>query len=491
LETKRKSVFKGLMMQPSTPNSEKKPFWKITVPKLPGSIKPLVDLTGSPTQKTPSKSSIPGGESQDIHDEEDSLKAKNVSTLSLQEDEEVYPDFPDTTLEQKLQSLTLEDIKGGEKEAMEHKQAQKLKKFNKLYLATNVDLDELRQLSWSGIPHSFRSWAWKLLMGYMPLNKDRRAATLERKRQEYLDCVRQYFGEKIENNSSNTNSENRDSSENSRNDGSNNSNNNNNGNNGNSSAEREEETVYSNVDMSIFHQIKIDVPRTNPDIKLYQQSTTRRCLERILYVWAIRHPASGYVQGINDLVTPFFTVFISQYVDGDVENCDMTQIPKEILDTVEADSYWCVSKLVDGIQDNYTTSQPGIQRQVYKLKELIGRLDASLHDHIQSQGIEFIQFSFRWMNCLLMRETSLSNIIRMWDTYMAEGIDGYSTFHLYVCAAFLNTWAKDLKKMDFAQLMTFLQNLPSQKWGHKEVEMMLSEAFMLKTLFHNAQSHLH
>lgn len=36
--------------------------------------------------------------------------------------------------------------------------------------------------------------------------------------------------------------------------------------------------------------------------------------ERILYIWAIRHPASGYVQGINDLVTPFFVVFLSEYI---------------------------------------------------------------------------------------------------------------------------------------------------------------------------------
>lgn len=35
--------------------------------------------------------------------------------------------------------------------------------------------------------------------------------------------------------------------------------------------------------------------------------------ERILFIWAIRHPASGYVQGINDLVTPFFVVFICEH----------------------------------------------------------------------------------------------------------------------------------------------------------------------------------
>lgn len=41
--------------------------------------------------------------------------------------------------------------------------------------------------------------------------------------------------------------------------------------------------------------------------------------ERILYIWAIRHPASGYVQGINDLVTPFFVVFLQELIgEGNV-----------------------------------------------------------------------------------------------------------------------------------------------------------------------------
>lgn len=39
--------------------------------------------------------------------------------------------------------------------------------------------------------------------------------------------------------------------------------------------------------------------------------------ERILFIWAIRHPASGYVQGINDLVTPFFIVFLQECLYSD------------------------------------------------------------------------------------------------------------------------------------------------------------------------------
>ena len=32
--------------------------------------------------------------------------------------------------------------------------------------------------------------------------------------------------------------------------------------------------------------------------------------------YTCRHPASGYVQGINDLVTPFLAVFISDHFEG-------------------------------------------------------------------------------------------------------------------------------------------------------------------------------
>ena len=69
-------------------------------------------------------------------------------------------------------------------------------------------------------------------------------------------------------------------------------------------------------------------------------------------------------------------------------------------------------------QDNYIFAQPGIQRMVSTLRELITRIDAPLAKHLNDEGIEFIQFSFRWMNCLLMREFTVKNVIRMWDTYV-------------------------------------------------------------------------
>ena len=52
-------------------------------------------------------------------------------------------------------------------------------------------------------------------------------------------------------------------------------------------------------------------------------------------------------------------------------------------------------------------------------------LSAPLSAHLDSQNVEFMQFAFRWMNCLLMREISVQNTIRMWDTYLVSKIFPY------------------------------------------------------------------
>lgn len=99
----------------------------------------------------------------------------------------------------------------------------------------------------------------------------------------------------------------------------------------------------------------------------------QKIFERILYIWSIRHPASGYVQGMNDLVTPFFVTYLSEFIPGhslsDVESFEVSSLPDTILRGVEADSFWSFSKLLDSIQDNYTFAQPGIQR--YLITRLI------------------------------------------------------------------------------------------------------------------------
>ena len=122
---------------------------------------------------------------------------------------------------------------------------------------------------------------------------------------------------------------------------------------------------------------------------------------------------------------------------------------------VEADVYWCLTNILAGIQDHYTADQPGVQRMVMRLEELVNRIDADLCAHLRDVGIQFMQFAFKWMNCLLLREFNLRCVIRLWDTYISE--DGFEDFHVYVCAAFLCQFSNILQEMDFDELFQFMQ----------------------------------
>jgi TBC1 domain family member 2 len=183
-------------------------------------------------------------------------------------------------------------------------------------------------------------------------------------------------------------------------------------------------------------------------------------------------------------VTPFLTVFLSDYIDSDdVLNYNVSKLNDEKFKEMEADTFWCFSLFVDFNQDMYTFAQPGVQRMVQKLEEIIEKIDPELHDHIvKKQKCDFIQFSFRWMNCLLMREIPLTLIIRIFDTYLSEG-DSFGTLHSFICACFLKTWSPKLKTLEFGEMIMFLQNLPTNEWTLNEIETLLSQAYMLQCLY--------
>ncbi|KAK3017656.1 hypothetical protein RJ639_003273 [Escallonia herrerae] len=325
----------------------------------------------------------------------------------------------------------------------------RLMRFTKQLSGPTVILEKLREIAWSGVPPYLRPTVWRLLLGYAPPNSDRREGVLRRKRLEYLDCVAQYYDIP--------------------------------------------DTERTDEEINMLRQIAVDCPRTVPDVSFFQQVEVQKSLERILYTWAIRHPASGYVQGINDLVTPFFVVFLAEHLEGSVDGWSITDLATDTISNVEADCFWCLSKLLDGMQDHYTFAQPGIQRLVFKLKEVVRRIDGNSEEpvsrHMEEQGLEFLQFAFRWFNCLLIREIPFNLVTRLWDTYLAEG-DALPDFLVYIFASFLLHWSDKLQKLDFQEMVMFLQHLPTQNWTHLELEMVLSRAYMWHAMFNSSPSHL-
>jgi len=51
-------------------------------------------------------------------------------------------------------------------------------------------------------------------------------------------------------------------------------------------------------------------------------------------------------------------------------------------------------------------------------------------------------------------------------------------------------WSDELKKLDFQEMVMFLQHLPTHNWSDQELEMVLSRAYMWHSMFNNSPNHL-
>eukprot|EP00826_Nyctotherus_ovalis_P064918 TRINITY_DN9532_c0_g2_i1.p1 TRINITY_DN9532_c0_g2~~TRINITY_DN9532_c0_g2_i1.p1 ORF type:complete len:260 (+),score=63.45 TRINITY_DN9532_c0_g2_i1:325-1104(+) len=247
----------------------------------------------------------------------------------------------------------------------------------------------------------------------------------------------------------------------------------------------------SDYDQANYKQILADVPRTMPEYPIFALSPIQAMLTRILFIWNMRHPGSGYVQGINDLCLPFLVTYLGDYFRVSLADADsflkgLDEMGKEKLELIEADVYWCLCKVVDNSQDVYTAYQVGAQKMLARIKEIVKRVNEDLYNHIANQDIDFMQFGFRWINCFLLREFPLDRIIRMWDTYFSEE-ESFAEFHVYVCASFLLHWEKEIMGKEFPGLLSFLQSLPTQDWKEDDIGILMANAYQYKMMFHKTK----
>jgi len=310
-----------------------------------------------------------------------------------------------------------------------------------------TDISGLKRQCWNGIPPRHRSLTWKILLGYAPTNTSRRSSTISKRRLEYHQRYVQHSTQALSNDPQH---------------------------------------------VRLHQSIQKDVLRTAPSICIFRDSRVQDSMVRLLYVHACRHPATSYIQGLNDIVAPFFIVFLAGHYNGiDMSTLkDIDFVTDDILAQVEADSYYCLGKFIAGIQDHYTTGQPGIQHMIFQLEKCLKRIDSELHEHIVVRcQLNILHFSFRWMACLLVRELSLPCIVRIWDTYLCQEDDtkrqsidkkGFDEFHVCVCAAILHSLRHKLLKMGGDELMEFLtmrmKGFATKELGPRDADLWLSQA---------------
>ena len=346
-----------------------------------------------------------------------------------------------------------------DKKDIEKKISQKnirtFKKINEICSQDFISIEELRNICWKGIPSEdplIRAECWKILLGLYPLKKELKKSIIQRKKDEYIDMCNVY-----------------------------------------SNALSNPEEVMNEEELKIYRQIQKDIPRTMPDSSLFQHEKIQFMLTRVLYIWSLRHPASGYVQGFNDLCIPFFIVyFLEKFPEKNIDTIlklnenEFKKLSEETLTEIETTIYFSLTKLLDRIQTNYTINQPGITKMIKKMELIVEKVDPKLYDYLKKFEIDYVQFCFRWMNCFLIREFPVNLILRLWDAYFSEE-KGFSEFHLYVCACLLLTFSEKLKAMsEFQELIVFLQNLPTSTWTIEDMDMLLAKSYSIKMLYSNS-----
>jgi TBC1 domain family member 2 len=107
-------------------------------------------------------------------------------------------------------------------------QTARIQKFKSLLQMPIVPLPSLKKLAWNGIPDELRPMVWQMLLGYLPCEASKRVEILASKRHEYQRGVKAAF------------------------------------------------QTEGGLDQAVWHQIRIDVPRTNPQLPLYQFEATQK-----------------------------------------------------------------------------------------------------------------------------------------------------------------------------------------------------------------------
>ena len=121
-----------------------------------------------------------------------------------------------------------------------------------------------------------------------------------------------------------------------------------------------------------------------------------------------------------------------------------------------------------------------------EMETLLKRIDGDLQSHMEKEGLELLHFTVRWFNCLIMRELPFALVCRLWDTYIAEG-DNIKSFVVFVALALLVSFSEKLQGMDFQGMIIMLQKLPTTGWTYKDLELILSEAFLWTQIFQDTK----
>ena len=177
-----------------------------------------------------------------------------------------------------------------------------------------------------------------------------------------------------------------------------------------------------------------------------------RRLERILYVFANVNKGWGYMQGFNELVTPFYYVFLKALP---IFNNDMLLL--------EALTFQAFQTLLNetGLHEFYTTQDNSsiIMHRLDDFNRLLCKHMPDVAKKLNELNIHPLTYSFRWFNLLFSQEHELPDVIPIWDDLFAH-FENLMDFVFYIALGHISQVTHLLDKANYAMVLSTLQNLP-------------------------------
>lgn len=295
--------------------------------------------------------------------------------------------------------------------------------LNKILNQNFIDLRELKDVCWGGIPKKYRGKCWRIFLRTAGLGNINYNENIEAKKKDYF-----------------------------------------------------ERKKNMDLDYRIVHQIELDVMRIEKERKIFDGVDYSGMLTDILKVYAHERTVVSYIQGLSDLLATFLVVFI------DEENANITEESRNQI--IESSSYFCFARLVDNIQDNYIDFQKSVFKMMKKLREIVEILEPSIMRHFLKVNLEIHMFAFRWFNCCFVREFDPDNILVIFDSMFASSYISFHDFMLFFGVTLLISYKDDLIDKDFGSCLTFLQDLKSRSMKLKNLQIILSKSRVNYNIFH-------
>ncbi|XP_010258493.1 PREDICTED: small G protein signaling modulator 1-like isoform X2 [Nelumbo nucifera] len=150
-----------------------------------------------------------------------------------------------------------------------------------------------------------------------------------------------------------------------------------------------------------LHRIVVDVVRTDSHLEFYEDEKNIARMSDILAVYAWVDPATGYCQGMSDLLSPFLVLYND-----------------------DADAFWCFEMLIRRMRENFQMEGPtGVMKKLQTLWHILELTDREMFAHLSLIGAESLHFAFRMLMVLFRRELSFTEALCMWEMMWAADFD--------------------------------------------------------------------